>query len=632
MITLPDPRNIANGHEIPTETYSDQPYVVKTDDGAWLCVVTTGSGHEGQTGQHIVTLRSTDRGQTWSKPVDVEPADGPEASYAVLLTAPEGYPTAGRVYVFYNHNTDNVREVRADPGPWFPEGVCRRVDSLGHFVFKFSDDGGRTWFEQRYDIPMRATDIDRRNVYGGTLTFFWNVGKPFVLDGSAYVSLHKVGGFGEGFFTYSEGVLLKSANLLTERDPARATWETLPDGDFGLRTPPSVGGPIAEEQSYVVLSDGSIYCVYRTIDGYPAFSISRDGGHTWSEAQYKRYASAPDGVPGRLMKHPRAANFVWKCEVDAAHPHGNYLYWFHNHGGRFIREHPRRRTIAYEDRNPVWLCGGIEVDTAEGKVIRWSQPEIVLYDDDPYVRMSYPDLIEEDGAVFLTETQKDKARVHAISPILLEGLWAQFDNETIATDGLVLTLPHTATPLPNAGQSMPAVAPMPELPAFLARDTSRADYGTKDLRAGFSVDVWLQLTSMDAGQVLLDNRTVDGRGFCLQTAANGTAEIVLNDGRTENRWACDPGILAAGTLHHVVVVVDGGPKLITFIVDGQLNDGGNARQFGWGRFSPNLRDVNGSDTLRIAPNVQRLRLYSRYLRTSEAVGNYQASKKLEVRS
>ena len=136
---------------------------------------------------------------------------------------------------------------------------------------------------------------------------------------------------------------------------------------------------------------------------------------------------------------------------------------------------------------------------------------------------------------------------------------------------------------------------MPALPAFLARDTSRADYGTKDLRAGFTRrPVAAPGRRLDAGQVLLDNRTADGQGFCLQTTASGAVEIVLNDGRTENRWACDPGVLAAGALHHVVVIVDGGPKIITFIVDGQLNDGGDARQFGWGRFSPNLRDVNGS--------------------------------------
>ncbi len=45
-----DWRNIRHGLRIPTETYSDQPYIVTTDDGAWLCVVTTGAGHEGQGG------------------------------------------------------------------------------------------------------------------------------------------------------------------------------------------------------------------------------------------------------------------------------------------------------------------------------------------------------------------------------------------------------------------------------------------------------------------------------------------------------------------------------------------------------------------------------------------------------
>jgi hypothetical protein len=165
---------------------------------------------------------------------------------------------------------------------------------------------------------------------------------------------------------------------------------------------------------------------------------------------------------------------------------------------------------------------------------------------------------------------------------------------------------------------------MPELPTFLTRDSARADHGTKDLRQGFSVDVWVRLDALRPEQVLLDNRTATGCGFCLQTTARGTLEIVLNDGRTENRWDCDPGVLHANALHHVVVVVDGGPKVITFIVDGKLHDGGDYRQFGWGRFNPHLRGAHGTDKLRIAPSVVGLRLYDRSLRTSEAIGNFQA--------
>ena len=61
-----DPRNIRNGLVIPDEGYCDQPYVVVLPDGAWLCVMTTGSSHEGQDGQHVVSLRSSDRGRSWS--------------------------------------------------------------------------------------------------------------------------------------------------------------------------------------------------------------------------------------------------------------------------------------------------------------------------------------------------------------------------------------------------------------------------------------------------------------------------------------------------------------------------------------------------------------------------------------
>ena len=177
--TVPDPRHISNGWNIPSEGYADQPYIVKTDDGAWLCVMTTGVGKEGQGGQHVVSMRSTDQGRTWEKPVDIEPANGPEASYAVLLKVPYG-----RIYAFYNHNTDNVREVKQEDGK-----MQKRVDSLGHYVFKYSDDHGRSWSAKRYDVPIREFECDRNNTYGGKLRFFWNVGRPPILGDAAVMVL-----------------------------------------------------------------------------------------------------------------------------------------------------------------------------------------------------------------------------------------------------------------------------------------------------------------------------------------------------------------------------------------------------------------------------------------------------------
>ena len=80
----------------------------------------------------------------------------------------------------------------------------------------------------------------------------------------------------------------------------------------------------------------------------------------------------------------------------------------------------------------------------------------------------------------------------------------------------------------------------------------------------------------------------------------------------------------------MVVTVDGGPKIVTFVIDGALNDGGPVRQYGWGRFKPQLSDVNGSPRAVLAKPLlgefRNLRLYNRYLRTSEAVGNFHAER------
>src|SRR6266567_7941648 len=137
----PDRRDIKTGSSIPKEGYCDQPYVVITNDGNWLCVLTTGNGVEGQPGQHIVATISSDKGKNWTPLIDIEPANGPEASWVMPLKIP-----SGRVYVFYSYNKDNLREVAGSNSP----GSARRVDTLGYYAYKYSDDNGRTWSADRF--------------------------------------------------------------------------------------------------------------------------------------------------------------------------------------------------------------------------------------------------------------------------------------------------------------------------------------------------------------------------------------------------------------------------------------------------------------------------------------------------
>ncbi|HBG28843.1 MAG: hypothetical protein A2Y10_03675 [Planctomycetes bacterium GWF2_41_51] len=589
---LEDWRLITNGNPISSnQCYADQPFIVQTDDDSWLCTVTTGKSREGQSGQHVISLRSKDHGITWTDAVEIEPSDGPAASYSVTLKTP-----TGRIYCFYNHNTDNHEKIIADKAA-YPDGFCRRVDSLGYFVFKYSDDHGKSWSKKRYVINVREMEIDRQNAYAGKIRFFWNVGKPFKYDGAAYVSLHKVGGFGHGFFTKSEGVLLKSDNLLTELDPEKIHWETLPEGETGLRTPPG-GGPISEEQSYSVMSDGSFFCVYRTVDGHPVCTYSRDKGRNWSVPEYMAYT--PDG---KKIKHPRAANFAWKCS------NGKYLYWFHNHGGK-----------DYNDRNPVWLCCGSEIQTAQGLKIEWSQPEIVLYSDDIFNRMSYPDMVECRGAFYLTETQKQTARIHKINPRFINNLFSFKEKCSITEAGIILDITSTG--------KMPVRIPAPQLPALTVRNPHSPDGSLLDMRNGFTIDIWVKFDSIAKGQVILENINENGKGFCVTTDNNGTVQLILNDGRSESCWKSDPKTIKAGHLHHIVIIVDGGPKIICFVIDGILCDGDRYRQFGWGRYNPNITDLNTGGYLYVGKSIEgyvkSLRLYNRALMINEAVGNFRA--------
>ncbi len=554
-----DLRRIDTGYKIPDEGYCDQPYVVITNDGNWLCTLTTGAGHEGQGGQHVVSTISKDRGKTWSPLVDIEPADGPEASWVVPLLVP-----SGRVYGFYTYNGDSVSTL---PG----SDRKIRADTLGWYCYKYSDDNGRSWSKERYRLPMRVTACDRANNWQGKVQIFWGIDKPKVTGGIVRFAFTKLGRY---MLENGEGWMMHSDNILTESDISKIRWQMLPDGEHGIRSPQF--GSIQEEHNHVALDEDRLYLVYRTTTGYPCHTYSDDGGHTWSEPEHMTYT--PDG---RKIKTPRACPKLWRCE------NGKYLFWFHNHSGK-----------SYEDRNPVWISGG---EIRDGKM-HWSQPEILLYDDDPKVRMSYPDLIEQDGRYWVTETQKSIARIHELDKTLLEGLWTQGERREIARRGLVLEL--------GAGPRSMNVFKVP---------------GKLDVSAGgLAIDFWVRLDDLGRGRVLLDTRTEQGTGLAVTSTDKGTISIELNDGENQAAWDCDPGLLRKGVKHHVAVIVDNGPKIITFVVDGQLCDGGAHRQYGWGRYQGDLGDVSGSGTLRVGPLLNGVRIYDRYVRTSEAVANYHA--------
>lgn len=588
-----DRREISLGLKIPTKYYADQPYFTKTLDGGLLCVVTTGQGHEGARGQHVLSMKTFDLGKTWRHVTPVEDPENPESSWGVPFTAP-----GGRVFVFYVFNAEDLRDLPADNPP-YPNGLTQRMDSHGYYVFRWSDDHGITWSKDRGTIPVREFEIDRQNPTKGKVRLFWNVGKAFSWHGSLFLPIHKVGGFGDGWFTSTEGGLLRSDDLLTVSDPLKASWITHPDGDRGIRTPEG-GGPIAEEHSFVPLSDGTFFTVFRTIDGHPACAYSRDQGQSWEPSQYMLH------MDGRLMKHPRAANFVWKMSD------GGYLYCFNNHGGAPLREHPQRRTIGYNGRNPMWLCRGWEVDGANGKMLKWSEPEIALYDDDPLVRISYPDCFEESGKIFLSETQKSVGRIHELSSDLADALSASPERRGRT---LLQTKPILEWLRGESGFEIP----MPPLPAFVARSLD-GPYGSLRTRKGFSLDLALRVERLGEC-TLVQNRGKDGSGLKLSWSSRRTLQLWMSDGITEIFFESSEPLPEADSPHRLTLVVDGGSCTVCFYHDGVLCNGGDSRQYGWGRINPYFRNEYAGPLLAVEEFgpalVDSLTFYGRTLTSAE---------------
>ena len=345
-------------------------------------------------------------------------------------------------------------------------------------------------------------------------------------------------------------------------------------------------GPINSEQNIFQLNNGSIYCMHRTVSGHPAESYSMDGGKSWTTSRIPRYEN------GIALKNPRACPRIWKAKNN------KYLFWYHHNSG-----------CNFNNRNPAWISGGIEKD---GKII-WGQPEILFYEHekDIEIRMSYPDLIEQDGKYWITETNKVDARAHSVPVDFLNTIWSQLERDFVTMEGLAGEWSENQL-IPNSKLVFPS--------------GSSADY-----RKGFTIDIRLEMTNQEAGQLLLKAVCKNGKTVELKTGGYGSVEIVLNDGKRIDSWKSDPGIIPSYDEHCVAVIVDNGPGIIQFVQDGILSNGRDFRQFGWTKFKAAFQDFSfdeiqagklDDDLFRPTGRFTNLRIYNIPLMNTEVIGNH----------
>jgi hypothetical protein len=321
--------------------------------------------------------------------------------------------------------------------------------------------------------------------------------------------------------------------------------------------------------------------------GHPAESYSYDGGKTWTMPQIPKYYT------GELIKHPRACPRIFKTK------NGKYLFWQHVNGGS-----------DFENRNPVWISGGIELD---GK-ISWSQPEILLYAPGlSKERLSYPDLVEQDGRYWITETNKLKGLSHEIDPDFFDKLWGQFNLNTISTKGLVIN--EVGGDLIKKEFSLPAI-----------EEPSKGE--------GFTIDLVADITRLKEGEVICESRDKDGKGFWLEMSANYSVKFTMADGEKTTSWNSDAGLIKFIGTTEISLIVDYRAKIISFVINGVFNDGGKERMIGWGRLDNtmgavstnkiNIGAIRTGGGLRADNVVKAFRFYNRPLTVTESVGNYRS--------
>lgn len=334
--------------------YLPQEFIGRDTDNVHFLVTVTPRGnllgfwtqgtYEAADNERVVSARSTDGGETWSMPIEI---DGPDERYQVATYASPIVSDSGRLYVFYGKMLNpKLFDL------WTATALRCRV----------SDDDGHTWSDPvEFGIPRTPSDSDDPSIPPQFV--IWQ--KP-VRDskGRWIVSYSHVTHLSKRPDNPAGPMLIRFDNINDGPDLKDLELTFLPTNREPIR-------PMSWEASLALLPDGRLFATMTTTTGSLWCSVSEDDGGTWREPEPLRYQ---DG--GERVLHPGSPGPLFTLED------GRYLLQYHNNDGSassgpqpmWARPYGFSRRSMFiavgeyrpDTRQPIWFSTGKRIADTDG--------------------------------------------------------------------------------------------------------------------------------------------------------------------------------------------------------------------------------------------------------------------------
>ncbi|MBQ7050152.1 MAG: exo-alpha-sialidase [Firmicutes bacterium] len=299
-----------------------------------LMAIWTQSSCEGRGDNHIMFSRSSADQQYWEPP-KVLMGKSPKG---VGTQASWGFPVvskSGRIYVFAVGEIQNTDVVGYD--------VAMRQHA-GGMVCIYSDDNGETWVKEDVLLPVRRTrfaaddpnipvawivfQVPIRGADGKYLVGYTDWGYTPKMEKSSNAWIH----------SDSHCYFLRFENIDDDPSPKDVVITWFPETQDGLTAPDPIEDKleVGQEPSVVLLPNGWLFTVYRTVLGCPYYSVSEDNGVSWRTPEPLLYH---DG--GERMAHPMSPCELYRIKDD------RYIFIFHNNDGS---------RLWFKQSDPHWKC------------------------------------------------------------------------------------------------------------------------------------------------------------------------------------------------------------------------------------------------------------------------------------